>query len=121
MTNLIQYYQKTEALKQLEKYFPNFSVAVSPSEIAFLYDWLDAPDGDDSVMADPCGFLLRDTVTGAVVLFSDPEDGTVLCHGIFSEPQGAYDAACDYLSSELHITEFSAVSIPQLSTETVDN
>lgn len=121
MDNLTQFYQKTDSLKKLEKFFPHFSLAVSPSEIAFLYDWLDVPGDEYEINADPFGFLLRDIETGAVALFSGDDDDTVTCHGIFAEPQGAFDLACDYCSSELHMTEFAAIATPALSTESVDN
>lgn len=121
MDNLTQFYQKTDSLKKLEKFFPHFSLAVSPSEIAFLYDWLDMPGDESEINADPFGFLLRDIETGAVVLFSGDDDDTVICHGVFSEPQGAFDLACDYCASELHMTEFMAIATPALSTESVDN
>lgn len=121
MNPLVTHYEKTEALKQLEKFFPHFSLAVSPSEIAFLYDWLDVPGDESEINADPFGFLLRDTETGAVVLFSSGDDDIVICHGVFAEPQGAFDLACDYSASELHITEFAAIATPVLSTDPVDN
>lgn len=121
MNALVTHYEKTEVLKQLEKFFPKFSLAVSPSEIAFLYDWLDVPGDENEINADPFGFLLRDIETGAVVLFSDGDNDTVICHGVFAEQQGAYDLACDYCGSELHITEFAAIAVPALSTDSVDN
>ncbi|WP_348731906.1 hypothetical protein [Rheinheimera texasensis] len=121
MNALVTHYEKTEALKQLEKFFPHFSLAVSPSEIAFLYDCLDVPGDESDIISDPFGFLLRDLETGAVVLFSGGDNDSVICHGVFAEPQGAFDLACDYIGAELHITEFAAISIPALSTESVDN
>jgi hypothetical protein len=121
MDNLTQFYGKTDSLKKLEKFFPKFTLAVSPSEIAFLYDWPDVPGDENEINADPFGFLLRDTETGAVVLFSAGDNDTVICHGVFAEPQGAFDLACDYSASELHITEFAAIAKPVLSTDSVDN
>lgn len=121
MTSLVTHYEKTEALKQLEKFFPHFSLAVSPSEIAFLYDWMDAYGNESEPGDELFGFLLRDIETGAVVLFSAGDDESVICHGVFSEPQGAFDLACDFSCTELHITEFSAITGPELSTDPVDN
>lgn len=121
MNSLVTHYEKTEVLKQLEKFFPHFSLAVSPSEISFLYDYLDVPGDENEINTHPVGFILRDLETGVAVLFSGRDDDTVICHGVFAEPQGAFDLACDHFCSELIITEFSAIATPALSTESVDN